>query len=534
MMARRELVLFALASIRVAGHATDISIPQNLSTKILVPDVYGYSMEPVWVDDYLKSDITSNLMKAIANVTQKPAPFRVGGNTADQTYLHPDQNVTSIAYPDPTNAETFNITPAWYDTLANYFPSGTDLIYTLNLASNSSNFATAVAEAEAVYAALGSKLTLLEYGNELDHYQSKSWRGPGWGVKEYIGQFANITSQIKSAAWYRNATTPPKIQAGVFADPPTLADQQVDQDDFDIVNVTAAGLVDPDLIATYAMHLYPQSACEAARWLRMRLELLSNHAVLWTNVSQYLPQIAAANAAGAAFVLGETNSISCGGRSGISDTFGTALWGVDYVLLAASIGIEKLAFHLGAQSEYSSFTPLPYEYKNESLDAGIRAPFYGHYFISHVIKGDSDWSIAALPAANESDFSGYGVYDASSDALKKLVFVDLGIWNASTGLSNPSTLSVTDSTYVSNGTRPVSDMRVTTPWDEGAEVSVLRLNGPGTNAKSDVNVSSVVFDSATGTKIGEEEDESVRVGAGGVVAFELQQAQAVLLELAQE
>ncbi|KAL1393655.1 hypothetical protein HDK64DRAFT_9355 [Phyllosticta capitalensis] len=530
MMARHELFLLVIASIKVAGHSTNISIPSNLSTRVLVPDVYGYSMEPVWVDDYLKSDIASNLMHAIANITQKPAPFRVGGNTADQTYLHPDQNVTSIAYPDPTNAETFNITPAWYDTWANYFPVGTDLIYTLNLASNTSNFATAVAEAEAVHAALGSKLTLFELGNELDHYQSKSWRGPGWGVTEYIAQFANLTSQITSSAWYCNATTPPKIQAGVFADPPSLPDQQVDQDDFDIVNVTGAGLVDPDLIATYAMHLYPQSTCEAVRWLRMRLELLSNHAVLWTNVSQYIPEVAAAEAAGAVFVLGETNSISCSGRSGISDTFGAALWGVDYALLAASIGVQKLAFHLGAQSEYSSFTPVPYEYKNESLEAGIRAPFYGHYFVAHVVKGSSDWNIAALPTANESDFSGYGVFDASN-ALKKLVFVDLGIWNASTGLSNPSTLSVTDSTYVSNGTRPVNDMRVTTPWEEGAELSMLRLNGPGTNAKSDVNVSSVTFDMATGTKIGEEEEESVQVGAGGVVAFELQQAQAVLLEL---
>ncbi|KAG4217930.1 hypothetical protein PC116_g33590, partial [Phytophthora cactorum] len=54
--------------------------------------------------------------------------------------------------------------------------------------------------------------------------------------------------------------------------------------------------------------------------------------------------------------MGETNSVSCSGKSGISDTFGAALWGVDYVLLGASIGIRKTYFHLGAQSEYSAFT----------------------------------------------------------------------------------------------------------------------------------------------------------------------------------
>jgi hypothetical protein len=35
------------------------------------------------------------------------------------------------------------------------------------------------------------------------------------------------------------------------------------------------------------------------------------------------------------------------------------------VLTAASIGIEQVFFHLGHQSEYSAFTPLPYNYKGK-------------------------------------------------------------------------------------------------------------------------------------------------------------------------
>ncbi|KAF4308000.1 DNA methylase N-6 adenine-specific conserved site [Botryosphaeria dothidea] len=525
---------YAVAGLSLAAtnKLSNVSVPANISTRVLLPDAYGYSLEPVWVDDYLKSDLATNLMSAIANVTGKPPPFRVGGNTADQTYLHQDLNVTSISIPTPATAQYFNISPAWYDTWADYFPEGTDLLYTLNLHVNASAWANAVAEAEAVYKSLGDKLTLLELGNEIDHFISKSWRAPGWDVEQYIEQFRNLTGQIVDSDWYKADPNPPKFQAAVFADPPWVPDQQDEIDDFDILNLTRGGLVDPNLISTYAVHLYPQSTCDTERWYRMRLDLLSNHTTLWLNVSQYVPQVAAADAAGSPLVLGETNSISCSGRSGISDTFGAALWGVDYVLLAASIGIEKVYFHLGAQSEYSSFVPIPYDYKNESLTQGIRPGFYAHYFLAHVLArpDGANLSVAALPGANASDFSGFAVY-GDEDDLQKLVFLDMGVWNGTSGLSNPSTLGTTDGTTFSNGTRPVRHLGASTPWPQGARVGVLRLSAPGTNAKSEVSVAGVSFDPDTGAKVGEEAIETVEVGPQGVVAVDLVQAEAVLLEL---
>lgn len=259
-----------------------------------------------------------------------------------------------------------NITADWYASFADYFPSGTDIIYALNFADNTSSWSNAQAEAAAIWDALGDKLVLFELGNEVDHFIGESWRAPGWDVAQYIDQFNNLTTSIMTADWYTAAaaagsTPPPKFQAASFADPPWVPDQQNEIDDFDIINLTAGGLVDRAhrVVETYAVHLYPQSTCDTERWLRMRLDLLSNHTTLWLNVSQYVPQVAAADAANTSLVFGETNSVSCSGRSGISDTFGAALWSVDYVLLAASIGMPKVYFHLGAQSQYSAFTPEP-------------------------------------------------------------------------------------------------------------------------------------------------------------------------------
>lgn len=433
-----------------------------------------------------------------------------------------------------TDSVPSNITADWFSSFADYFPTGTDLIFALNFADNSSNWANAQAQAAALWAAVGDKLTLLELGNEVDHFIHESWRSSGWDVAEYIEQFNVFTANIISAAWYTEAgTSAPKFQAASFADPPWVSDQQDEIDDFDIANLTAGGLVDAKhtIIDTYAVHLYPQSTCDTARWLRMRLDLLSNHTVLWLNVSQYVPQVAAADAANTTLVLGETNSVSCSGRSGISDTFGAALWGVDYVLMAASIGIQKVYFHLGAQSQYSAFTPEPYVLNNETLASGIRANFYSHYFMAKVVEGLAEgeaWEIAALPGANSSDLSGYAIYQQGG-ALAKLVFLNMGVWNGTEGLSNPSTLSSTDGAVFSNGTRPSYNMSVSTSWGFGQSVEVVRLQGPGTNAKSLVNVSGVTFDTATGVKIGDEAVEVVTVGKDGVVEFGLVEAEGVLL-----
>ncbi|OTB09547.1 glycoside hydrolase family 79 protein [Hypoxylon sp. CI-4A] len=557
-MAVRSVALTALgAAVGAVAQDIVIDVPSDLTTRSLVRDVYGYSIEPVWVNDYVSTPLATNLLSAIANVTGKPPTIRVGGNTADQTYIHDTLSTgnDSVAIPAPLTAKLFNITPSWYESWADYFPEGTDFIYTLNLAVNDSAWANAIAEASAVHAVLGDKLKLFELGNEIDHFIHKGWRDQSWCVATYIDQFRNITGQIRASDWYKAAETTPKIQAAVFADPPWVPDQQDEVDDFSIANLTGdgeGGIVekqeDKDIIGSYATHLYPQSTCDTPRWLRMRLDLLSNHSVLWQgNVSQYGPQVAAADKAGAPLVMGETNSVSCSGKSGISDTFGAALWGVDYVLLAASMGIQKVYFHLGAQSEYSAFTPKPYELKNETLAAGIRANWYAHYFVAKVVASaavsdDDDGEelgIAALPAANASDLSGYAVYDEKPLLLlKKLVLLDMGVWNGTEGLGNNSTLRATDGTSFSSSPgekkRPSQTIRVATSWCAGRNVSVTRLTGPGTNAKAGVAVSGVTFDARTGEKIGQETLEYVSVGRNGTVEVGVRRAEGVLLEVVEE
>jgi hypothetical protein len=526
----------------VVAEPINISIPTVAKARILAPDVLGYSIEPVWVDSFTRTQVARTLLDAIAEITGKSPPIRVGGNTADQTYLHMalPTGAFSVALPDPRTAQTFSVTPDWYRTWGHYFANDTDLVYTLNFADNSSAWANAVKQAEVAYAGLGDKLKQFELGNEVDHYIKKGWRPPypAWGIDVYVEQYRKLTAQITNSSWYQRLARPPMFQAGVVADPPLVADQHDEVDDFSIANLTANGTGsllalprDRSRISSLSVHLYPQSTCDPPRWHRMRLDILSNHTVLWLNVSQYIPEIAAAVNAGIPLVLGETNSVSCGGRSGISDTFGAALWAVDCILLGASIGLRRIFFHLGAQSEYSAFTPEPYFYKNESLTSGVRSSWYAHYFIAKTVaaKDSEALRIFALPGANSSSLAGYGIY--AGLLLKKLVFIDMGIWNGTDGLSNPSTLSITGGKHFSKRSRPTSMLNIIPPWTAGQSVAVTRLVGPGTNAKSKISVSGVEFDLESGIKHGEEAVETLFVTENGRLEVPLTRAEAVLLEV---
>jgi hypothetical protein len=55
--------------------------------------------------------------------------------------------------------------------------------------------------------------------------------------------------------------------------------------------------------------------------------------------------VAAAAERGVELQISETNSISCGGRKGISDTFSAAAWGLDWMLDLARLGVRRINFH---------------------------------------------------------------------------------------------------------------------------------------------------------------------------------------------
>ena len=77
-------------------------------------------------------------------------------------------------------------------------------------------------------------------------------------------------------------------------------------------------------------------------------------------ISSYLNSSAFALANGKPLIMFETNTASCSGFPGISDSFGAALWGLDWALQMAYNNFSAALFHVGGQNAYyNPFTPPP-------------------------------------------------------------------------------------------------------------------------------------------------------------------------------
>ncbi len=85
---------------------------------------------------------------------------------------------------------------------------------------------------------------------------------------------------------------------------------------------------------------------------------LMNHTATLNYFSQWKPYIAATHSAGLDYYMGETGSVSCHGKVGVSNTLGAALWQLDYVLNGAILGMKAVNFHMGSPFFYSMWRPV--------------------------------------------------------------------------------------------------------------------------------------------------------------------------------
>lgn len=81
-------MLTGASSIATALHTSAVTVPANLTTRALVRDAYGYSVEPVWLSWYVNTSLMTTLLQEIADVTGKAPPVRIGGTTSDETTLY--------------------------------------------------------------------------------------------------------------------------------------------------------------------------------------------------------------------------------------------------------------------------------------------------------------------------------------------------------------------------------------------------------------------------------------------------------------
>ena len=278
------------------------------------PAFLGLSFELSSVPTLARYAAGGNLIRLLRSLGT--GVLRLGGASADTRVAWSD-SVT----PAPTWAST-SLSSADLRGLARVAAaSGWRVLLTLGLAHFEP--VPAAREAAAARVAFGRSLAGIELGNEPDAYLRHGLRQAPWAFAQYGAQAHAYLGAIAAAA------------PGV-----TLAGPDVSGSSAFLGwgNEEAAHLR-PALLTG---HHYPLGCHEVPAPSVARLLSDETRRAEDASLARYMH---VARAAGIAFRLDETGSVSCGGRPGVSDTFASALWAVSYIARSMAAGVAGINFH---------------------------------------------------------------------------------------------------------------------------------------------------------------------------------------------
>jgi hypothetical protein len=257
-----------------------------------------------------------------------PGELRFGGGSAD----------TRIAWTDRRTAR-----PAWASgvvdaddlralgTLA--AKTGWRIVLTLNLGHYDA--VAAAREAVAAKAGLGPWLEAIQLGNEPNAFAQHGLRPEPWTFVQYNAEVAAYRSAIEAAAPGIPLMGPDVSGSAAFES--WGLGESIDQRP-----------------AVLTGHHYPLG-CEqipAPSIARLLSPLIRRKEA--GSLRRYMT---IARAAKIPFRLDETNSVSCGGTAGISNTFASALWATGFVAQVMSAGVSGINLH-GNPANCNGYAPV--------------------------------------------------------------------------------------------------------------------------------------------------------------------------------
>ena len=226
-------------------------------------------------------------------------------------------------------------------------PKGTRFVHGFNMGANSSA-ARAATWDSASYAceAIGSDLLYWEYGNEPDLFHASGYRPVNWTEADYVSEWLNGTNTIEEAV----KSTCPDLAGTKFMAPSFAGVEANDYFTLAPVKAWEEGLDKNENIEIIASHNYMGVSTDLGITLQGTLMNHTNiidRAERQLNVSRGIRALDNAPEPSTPFILGEHNSLARQGRPGLSNSFGAALWGVDWNVYLASQNISRSHMHQG-------------------------------------------------------------------------------------------------------------------------------------------------------------------------------------------
>ena len=353
-----------------AGKPVDVRINTAYAAVAIPPDFMGlgYEISSVAVPRLLSAE--NHRYVQLVKTLSRSGVIRVGGNTSD--FASFQRNGRAVSTPEGTI-----VNEAALKDLASFLKAtGWRLIWGLNLGKGSE--AEAVEEALAVAAVTGDSLLALEIGNEPDVFgRGTKHRPREYSYDDYLQEYRRYKQAIRA-----------KLPGVAFAGPDAAS--AVDW----VVRFAQDEGVDLKLLT----HHYYRECAHPTTNLD---ELLNPDPKLAPELAKFA---AAATASHVPFRICETNSFCGGGKDGVSNTFGAALWSLDFLFKlvftgAAGVNMETGVNQLGFVSYYSPIGD------DERGDYSAQPEYYGMLAFAQASRGNPLRTVCAVRSLNLSAYA---------------------------------------------------------------------------------------------------------------------------------
>jgi hypothetical protein len=370
--------------------------------------------------------------------------LRIGGNSVDRNVWTPNgagQTSGEIAPSDVASLAAFVKAAGW------------KCLYGINLGGAATGATTpALAAAEVAYAAqqLGPSLLGVEIGNECDLYgNSGNYFAGNWS----LSQFETLWGQYRSAIL---ATTPSVPITG-----PASAGSESSW------TVPFGQMVTKSEITLLTQHYYRANGelatSTGAYLITPDTGLVNDLAILK----------AGATGIGVPYRMSECNSFYNGGSNGVSDSYASSLWVIDYLFNCAQGGASGVNFHGGGNS--AGYTPIA---DSSGVVVGARPEYYG--ILLFTLAGTGTLYLTQV-SASSLNVTAYAVKSSTGGLNVVIVNKDL-TQNLQVAVTLPqgvSTATLVAMTQLSSGATAPSLSATSGVMIQGAAVGVDGTFSPG-------------------------------------------------------
>ncbi|XXG97324.1 hypothetical protein Hte_003620 [Hypoxylon texense] len=521
-------------TIRIVPSSTP---PADISPPI-DPAFAGFGIEPSNLFSFTgaaePNNFTFNLLNNLASYTGKPPHVRIGGNTQDYMVFDETQNNwTWINNPSATGSGAFKsdsmlIGPRFFET-ANRLPKGTTVTWGLNLAYQQPDYIDRITKmAEQVLSHCPNlNITSFEIGNEPDLYLQNGFRTGQWGGQVYTQQWLDRASAIHEQVLKPRGDIPSNFfEAAATASTIGTDFQIADLVSFNINAAAADSDSDSALPYLSAWNQHDYYYYIGISGYPVSLERLTRLRTTEDQFAAWLEQVRQAAQTPYPYALREMGVVGPIGLAGVTDTFGAALWTLNFLLYTAGAGVAAVGFHMTDNSNASAWQPVPMY----GQPPHVRPLYYGVAAFDQIVGPSSpscagaaqtqisQLQIAQCPPGYADFVRAYAVYQRSQ--LASVVLINGKMANSSTPPEQKTRVSVQLQLPASAA---------------GRTVYLSYLTSSGADATANTTWNGLSFErSGDGTPDPAGDDsgqQTAQVAGDGTASFSLRDSEAVVASL---